>query len=121
MQKVQLYGLPYCDGTKAVISWLDARGIQWSLHNYKTAGISQQKLAEWCQELGWQKILNKRSTTWRSLTPAQQNSTTTQAAAINLMLQNTSLIKRPVLETGKNILAGFDEKELNRIFKPSIN
>lgn len=116
-KEVKLYGLPYCDATAGVTKWLQAKGYSINLHNYKTDGITKDKLKEWCSKLGWQKILNKRSTTWRSLSQEQQDAVTDEASAVNIMLQNTSLIKRPVIEFGNNLLLGFDEKALNTVFK----
>lgn len=117
MTSVKLYGLPYCDGTQAVVKWFEAKGIAASLHNYKTDGISEEKLKEWSKVLGWQKLLNKRSTTWRSLSKQEQDAVVDELSAINLLLQNSSLIKRPVIESGKNLLIGFDEKQLSNTFK----
>jgi Spx/MgsR family transcriptional regulator len=104
---VKLYGLPYCDGTIAVTKWLEAKGYSINLHNYKTDGIAKEKLAEWTHALGWEKVLNKRSTTWRSLQQEEQDKVVNESAAIDIMLKNTSLIKRPVIEF---------EKELNLMF-----
>lgn len=115
--KVQLYGLPYCDATIAVTKWLEAKGYEVTLHNYKTDGITTEKLKAWCKLLGWEKLLNKRSTTWRSLKKEEQDIITNEAAAIAVLLKNTSLIKRPVIEFGNNLLLGFDEKALSNIFK----
>ena len=117
MSTVKLYGLPYCDGTQAVMKWFEQKGIKTSLHNYKTAGITIDKLSAWSKQLGWEKLLNKRSTTWRSLSKEEQDSIVNEAAAIQVMLKNTSLIKRPVIESGKDLLIGFDEKKLSDIFK----
>lgn len=116
-KEVKLYGLPYCDATAGVTKWLQAKGHSINLHNYKTDGITKDKLEEWCGKLGWQKVLNKRSTTWRSLSQEQQDAVTDEASAVNIMLQNTSLIKRPVIEFGNNLLLGFDENALNTVFK----
>lgn len=114
---VQLYGLPYCDGTIAVTRWLETKGYTVRLHNYKTDGISKEKLAEWIKALGWEKVLNKRSTTWRSLKKEEQDTVTDENTAIEIMLKNTSLIKRPVIEYAKDLLIGFDEKKLSNTFK----
>lgn len=114
---VGLYGLPYCDATVAVTKWLEAKGYTVTLHNYKTHGITTEKLEQWCKQLGWEKLLNKRSTTWRSLTKEEQEKVIDEASAIVVLLKNTSLIKRPVIEFGNNLLAGFDEKALSNIFK----
>lgn len=115
--EVKLYGLPYCDATAGVTKWLEAKKYTVTLHNCKTDGITKEKLEEWCYKLSWQKVLNKRSTTWRSLPQEKQNAVTDAATAIAVMEQNTSLIKRPVIEFGNNLLLGFDEKALNTVFK----
>lgn len=117
MATVKLYGLPYCDGTQAVTKWLEAKGYSISLHNYKTDGINREKLEEWTTALGWEKVLNKRSTTWRSLKQEQQDAVVDKNSAIDIMLKNTSLIKRPVIEFEKELLIGFDEKKLSNTFK----
>lgn len=114
--KVKLYGLPYCDATKGVTAWLEKKGFETALHNYKTDGISTDKLKEWCSRLGWEKLLNKRSTTWRSLSKEKQDKVVDEDSAIKAMLENTSLIKRPVIEFGKELLLGFDEKKLSNTF-----
>lgn len=117
MNTVKLYGLPYCDATQAVMKWFENKGIATSLHNYKTDGITSDKLAAWTKTLGWEKVLNKRSTTWRSLKKEEQDAVTDEASAIGMMLKNTSLIKRPVIESGNEVLIGFDEKKLTNTFK----
>jgi arsenate reductase len=117
MAKVKLYGLPYCDSTAATIKWMEKNGIESSLHNYKTDGITEKKLAEWTRQLGWEKILNKRSTTWRSLPKEAQDNVVDESSAIKVMMENTSLIKRPVIEYEKELLVGFDEKKLSNTFK----
>jgi arsenate reductase (glutaredoxin) len=117
MSSVNLYGLPNCDSTQAALKWLKAKGREPVLHNYKTDGITAEKLKSWCKKLDWEKLLNKRSTTWRSLSKEEQEKVTDEASAIAVLLKNTSLIKRPVIEFGNNLLAGFDEKALSNIFK----
>ena len=114
--KVKLYGLPYCDATIAVTKYLTAKGYEINLHNYKTDGVGKDKLLAWCKHFVWKKILNKRSSTWRSLSSEEQKKITNEGSAITIMLANTSLIKRPVIVYGNNTLIGFDEKELNDIF-----
>jgi arsenate reductase (glutaredoxin) len=115
--KVKLYGLPYCDATQGVTKWLEQKSFEISLHNYKTDGISAEKLKEWSGRLGWEKLLNKRSTTWRSLSKEKQDNVVDERSAIKAMMENTSLIKRPVIEFGKELLVGFDEKKLSNTFK----
>jgi arsenate reductase (glutaredoxin) len=112
---VVLYGLPYCDSTAAAIKWLEENDIENTLHNYKTDGITESKLTEWSKQLGWEKLLNKRSTTWRSLSKEKQDSIIDESTAIKAMMENTSLIKRPVIEYGNKLMVGFDEKRLKNL------
>ncbi|MBN8785707.1 MAG: arsenate reductase [Terrimonas sp.] len=112
-----LYGIPNCDTTKKAMDWLKLNKIDFAFHNYKEAGISVQKLNEWCDKAGWEKILNKRSTTWRELPAAKQKAVTDQPSAVQVMQQNNSIIKRPVLEYKEQLLIGFDEKKYAGIFQ----
>lgn len=113
-----LYGLPNCDATKKAISWLNKKGASFSFHNYKEAGISAAKLKAWSATAGWELILNKRSTTWRSLTAGQQESIKDIQSAIVVMLEHNSIIKRPILEHDGGLLVGFNEKEYAAAIKP---
>lgn len=112
-----VYGIPNCDVTKKVLQWLKQNEIEFEFHDYKTKNITAAKLKEWCMQLGWESILNKRSTTWRDLDTAVQEKINNEKAAIQLMMQQTSIIKRPVIELNKTVVAiGFDEKKYQKIF-----
>ncbi|MDB5274361.1 MAG: ArsC family reductase [Chitinophagaceae bacterium] len=85
--------------------------MAYDFHDYKTQGITESKLKAWCQQVGWEVLLNKKGTTWRKLDEATQISITNEKAAIAVMMSNTSMIKRPVIEKKDKVLAvGFDEK-----------
>ena len=116
MAKLIVYGIPNCDTTKKAMTWLSKKKIAFSFHDYKQLGISKEKLEAWCNKAGWETIFNKRSTTWRSLSPAEQKKITNQAAAIKLMIENTSIIKRPVIESGENLFIGFNEAAFSKYF-----
>ena len=117
MAKVILYGIPNCDTTKKAIAWLNKKKIGFSFHDYKQSGISKQKLDEWCSKAGLETIFNKRSTTWRELPGAEQKKATDQPSAIKLMMDHTSIIKRPVIENGNDLVVGFKEAEFMKAFK----
>ena len=104
-----VYGIPNCDTTQKAIAWLKKQEINFVFHNYREAGITAAKLNEWSRMAGWEKILNKKSTTWRSLTPGQQATVTSQKAAVEIMLTHHSIIKRPVIEYNNKIIAGYNE------------
>ena len=92
---------------KKAFDWCDTHGIEYVFHDYKKQGLERPRLVQWCQHLGWKSLLNTRGTTWRKLTPEQQ-AISTQGQAVALMLEYPSLIKRPVVETGSQLLVGFD-------------
>lgn len=115
---VTVYGIPNCDSVKKATSWLTKHKVEFSFHNYKQQGISKAKLKQWSKKFGWEKLLNKKSTTWRNLTPGEQQNLTTESAAIALMVQQPTVIKRPVIEDGKILLAGFDENEYTVMLDP---
>lgn len=101
-----LYGIKACDTMKKARTWLDEQGIDYRFHDYKTAGIDRGNLQKWCDEHGWETILNRAGTTFRKLEDAQK-SDLDQTRAIDLMLAQPSMIKRPVLDLGSRTLVGF--------------
>lgn len=101
-----LYGIKSCDTMKKARAWLDAQGVAYRFHDYKSAGIDRARLEAWCTEHDWQTVLNRAGTTFRKLTDAQK-ADLDQARAIELMLAQPSLIKRPVLDLGGRTLIGF--------------
>lgn len=107
MNKIIVYGIANCDTIKKTLDWYKKNNISVEFHDYKKVGITQIKLEEWCKQVGWQALLNKKSTTWRALPDDVKEKTIDEAAAIGTMRANTSLIKRPVIEINNNtILVG---------------
>ncbi|WP_461538357.1 ArsC family reductase [Spongorhabdus nitratireducens] len=107
---ITLYGIPNCDTMKKARRWLDANGIEYHFHNYKKDGIDSATLQNWCDALGWETVLNRRGTTWRRLPEADRESID-EASAIRLMQENTSLIKRPILDAAGKLSAGFSDAD----------
>ena len=104
-----VYGIKNCNTVKSAIQWLEKNKVQYQFHDYKTRNIEESRLRKWCAEMGWESLVNKRGTTWRQLDPKLQEKVTNQAAAIALMKEKTSVIKRPLIEDEDRILAlGFD-------------
>lgn len=101
-----LYGIKACDTMKKARAWLDQRGLSYHFHDYKSAGIDRAALEKWCNEHGWQTVLNRAGTTFRKLDDAQK-ADLDQTKAIELMLAAPSMIKRPVLDLGERTLIGF--------------
>ena len=107
---ITFYGIPNCDTVKKARVWLDGQGIAYDFHDYKKAGANEAKLAAWCDAKGWETILNRAGTTFKKL-PDADKADLTQAKAIKLMLDQPSMIKRPVLEYPGGILVGFKQPE----------
>ena len=107
-----LYGIKACDTMKKARTWLDDQGIPYAFHDYKTAGIDRAHLQRWCAEHGWQTVLNRAGTTFRKLDDSQK-ADLDEARAIELMLAQPSMIKRPVLELGDRTLVGFKPELYN--------
>lgn len=91
------------------MDWLDENGKTYQFYNFKKEGISKEMLQQWSSQVPWQTLLNKKGTTWRGFTEAQQAAAGTKAGALKLMASNTSVIKRPVLQKGETVIAvGFE-------------
>lgn len=105
-QRLCLYGIKACDTMKKARTWLDEHGLDYDFHDYKSAGIDRAHLEAWCNEHGWQTVLNRAGTTFRKLDDAAK-ADLDQARAIELMLAQPSMIKRPVLDLGDRTLIGF--------------
>jgi Spx/MgsR family transcriptional regulator len=89
--------------------------IEFEFHDYKKSGITPSKLSDWSKQVGWENLVNKRGTTWRQLDEASQKKVTNEKAAIALMMEKNSVIKRPLIEkNGKVVLLGFDEDEYKK-------
>ncbi len=103
---VTLYGIKNCDTMKKAWSWLDAHKVPYVFHDYRVSGIDKAHLEAWCRELGWEKVLNKGSTTFRELPEADRQGLDEQKA-IALMLAQPTMIKRPVLDLGDRRILAF--------------
>ncbi len=112
---VRIYGIPNCDTMKKARQWLADHGIEHEFHDYKKAGVDAQRLRRWVRQVGWENLLNRRGTTWRRLDEGVRDAID-EAGAIGLMLENPSIIKRPVLEHGKTVHVGFKAEEYAGIF-----
>ena len=115
MSKITLYGIPNCDTTKKAMNWLNKNKVAYAFHDYKQEGITKAKLEEWSKKAGWETVFNKRSTTWRELPVAEQNKVTDQSSAIKVMMENNSIIKRPIIESGGELIIGYNEGAMKHL------
>lgn len=113
-----VYGIKNCNTVKSALDWLKKNNVEFEFHDYKSKGITESKLREWSRQTGWEPLVNKRGTTWRQLDAETQSSITDEKSAIALMMEKTSVIKRPLIESdGKVLTIGFDEAEYRKKFK----
>ena len=111
-----IYGIKNCDTMKKARAWLDAKGLAYDFHDYKTAGIDKDRLKGWSDKLGWETLLNRAGTTFRAL-PEKDKADLTEKKAIALMVAQPSMIKRPVLDLGDLLLVGFKPDDYARDVK----
>jgi len=111
-----MYGIKNCDTIKKARVWLEKREIAYTFHDYKVAGIERAKLAAWSQQVGWDKLLNRAGTTFRKLTESERTDLD-ESKAIRLMIDQPSMIKRPVLELGTTLLVGFSPESYEKALK----
>ena len=113
--KPVLYGIRNCDTVKKARAWLDSEGVAYDFHDYKSAGIDRARLAAWSAEHGWERVLNRAGTTFRTL-PEADKAGLDEDRAIALMSDQPSMIRRPMLDLGDRRILGFDEKAYARAF-----
>ena len=104
---ITVYGIKNCDTMKKAFAWLEANGVAYTFVDYKKAGVAESHLPDWIKRAGWEKLLNTRGLMWKKLTD-EERADVDGAKAQRLMIQYPSMIKRPVLDTGKKLLVGFD-------------
>ena len=120
---ITIYGIKSCSTMKKAFTKLDELGVSYNFHDYKKQGIDKDTVQRWVDSLGIDKVLNKRGTTWRKLEDTQKQAAEANLDnAINLLVENTSMIKRPIVEgelTDKNkniLLCGYDEADFDKVF-----
>ena len=122
---ITIYGIKSCSTMKKAFTKLDELGVSYEFHDYKKQGVEKETIHRWVDSLGIDRVLNKRGTTWRKLTDEQkQEADTSLDKAIDLLVENTSMIKRPIIESllddnnqGQSILlCGYDETEFETVF-----
>lgn len=105
---ITVYGIKTCDTVRKALKWLGEQEIEHTFHDFRVDGLEATTVERWCRELGWESVLNKRSTTWKQLSD-QDKSGLDQAKAVALMAAHPTLVKRPVFEHGGIVLQGFSD------------
>lgn len=106
-----VYGIPNCNTVKKAQDWLKSNEIDVEFHDFKKKGVTAEKLTEWFNAFGWEKVINKNGLTFKKLSKLEQSNINSPEKAISYLLNNTSAIKRPIIERNDQpILLGFDEE-----------
>lgn len=109
---VVVYGISNCDQVRKTLGWLNASTVEHRFHDYRRDGLERGQLERWCSHVPWTALLNKRGQSWRSLPEDRRRQVVDQASAIELMLENPTLVKRPVVEIDDDLLIGFSAERL---------
>ncbi|MGB1140297.1 MAG: ArsC family reductase [Halioglobus sp.] len=112
---ITLYGIKNCDTVKKARKWLDEHGVDYRFHDFREDGIDRTAVAGWIGELGWESVVNKRSTSWKALDEGAR-SAMDEASALEAIMDQPTLVKRPLLDTGRERFTGFSADNYNRIF-----
>ncbi len=107
---IKVYGIKNCDTIKKALKWLDERGVDYVYHDYRKDGIDKDMVSGFVAELGLDKVLNTRGTTWRKL-PDDVKDSLDEAGAIKLLSENEAMIKRPIFDLGERFFIGFSKKD----------
>ena len=113
---ITIYGIKSCSTMKKAFTKLDELGVSYDFHDYKKQGIDKESVQRWVNELGIDKVLNKRGTTWRKLSESDQQALSQTDTALTVLIANPSVIKRPVTADGTQVVLGFDAERYNQLF-----
>jgi arsenate reductase len=111
-----VYGIETCDQVRKARNWLRAQDVPFRFHDFRADGLAKALLERWMGHLPWDALVNRRSTTWRQIDATRRASVVDQTSAIDLLLANPTLVRRPVLESGNRILIGFSEPTYRALF-----
>ncbi len=112
---ITLYGIKNCDTVKKARKWLDQHGVEYEFHDFRENGVDEMAVKAWLEELGWETLVNKRSTSWKALDPATRE-TMDNTSALSAILSQPTLIKRPLLDIGHERHTGFSAAAYAKIF-----
>lgn len=114
---IHIFGIKNCNTVKKALVFLTDNHLEFTFHDFKKEGAPIAQLKSWADLVGWERLINKKGTTWKKIDPAVKSSITHEAAALSILSENTSMIKRPVLAFEGHLLLGFQEEEYAKLIK----
>jgi len=115
MKAIHVYGIKACDTMKKARTWLEAHGVAYEFHDYKSEGASRETVSRWISQVGWERVLNRNGTTFRKLADVERTDLDAEKA-LGLMVANPSMIKRPVIEGAGELVLGFSPEVYAKVF-----
>lgn len=112
---ITVYGIKNCDSVKKACSWLKKNNIEYQFHDFRKDGLTQSKVKQWANLVDWEILLNRRGTTWRKLSDKERTSIN-KTKAIKFMVEQPTLIKRPVVEHKREVIVGFSPDNYKQLF-----
>lgn len=113
---IKLYGISNCDTVKKARAWLTDNGVEAEFVDFKKSPPTPELVTGWLSQIPVESLLNKRGTTWRKLDAATQAQAAEQTGAVRIMVDNPSVIKRPVLDKDGQFYVGFSAENYRQIF-----
>jgi arsenate reductase (glutaredoxin) len=114
---ITVYGIPNCDSVKKARAWLTDHGVDYVFHDFKKQGVPPEGVDLWLKHVSWDVLINRKGTTWRKLDPALQASVMDNASASALMLEHTSVVKRPVVVKGQTVIVGVNPEAWSSVIE----
>ncbi|MCP9770625.1 Spx/MgsR family RNA polymerase-binding regulatory protein [Lacihabitans sp. LS3-19] len=113
---LKVYGIPNCDTVKKSLDYIKSKDVAYEFHNYKKDGITVEKLNSWIKQVPLDKLVNKKGTTYKALTDDQKADLENPKTAAKVLVEKSSVIKRPLLEIDEKVLTvGFDKELFDKI------
>ncbi len=113
---ITVFGIPNCDTVRKARKWLEQQQFTFAFHDIRKQPVATATIEAWLEHLGTEKVINKRSTSWRELTPEQQQLASTQQV-VELLQQHPTLMKRPLLASAKGYSVGFNVNEWEQLLE----
>ena len=112
---IKIYGIKNCNTMKKTFDYLDSKNVPYEFHDYKKAGLDVDTTKEWLSNFGWQAVINTRGRTWRQL-PDDVKEAANEESVVPLAENNPSMVKRPILVQGDQVVLGFDQDAIDHAF-----
>lgn len=116
MTAITIFGIKNCDTMQKAFRWLDSKHVPYTFHDFKKGNLTAEDVQFWLKDLSIEEVINKKGTTWRKLSEEEKNSISDPKKAIELILKNPSVVKRPLVQMGKKHVAGFIPEQWDIFF-----